>query len=164
MIRNMATIFLALGSNLGERSAHLAQARAHLARSLTLQAASPIYETEPWGVTDQPRFLNQVVQAETDLTPKALLALVKQIEADMGRDFSTVRYGPRVIDIDILGYDDLVWQSPRLTIPHARLHERAFVLAPLHDIAPDWVHPGLGLTVTAMLAQVSVAGVVPWPG
>lgn len=159
MMLNMTIILLALGSNLGDRSANLAQARALLTRTITLHAISPIYETEPWGVVDQPDFLNQALLAETDLTPESLLALVKSIEAAMGRDFSEVRYGPRPIDIDIIGYDRLLLDSPRLTIPHQRLQERAFVLVPLNDIAPDWVHPGLGLTLAQMLAQVDDSGV-----
>ena len=162
MIVAMATILLALGSNLGDRAENLARARGLLADSLTLLDSSPIYETEPWGVTDQPDFLNQALLAECDLTPEALLALVKEIEARMGRDFAAVRYGQRVIDIDILAYDDLLVDSPRLTIPHQRLAERAFVLMPLNDIAPDWEHPGLHLTVAQMLAQVDASGVERW--
>ncbi len=162
MMQGMANILLALGGNLGRRCENLARARALLAQSLTIHAVSPLYETEPWGVIDQPDFLNQALLAETDLTPAALLTLVKRIEMEMGRDFSTIRYGPRPIDIDILGYDDLILRSPGLTIPHPRLPERAFVLAPLNDIAPDWVHPVLGLTVEEMLAQVDVSGVERW--
>ena len=158
MMLNMAIILLALGSNQGDRTANLARARALLAQTITLLAISSIYETEPWGVVDQPDFLNQTLLAKTDLTPRSLLTLIKRIEAAMGRDFSEERYGPRTIDIDILGYDDLILRSPGLTIPHRRLHERAFVLVPLNDIAPDWVHPLLGLTVTQMLAQVDTSG------
>ena len=157
MIVIMSTILLALGSNLGDRMKNLARARTLLDQTITLRAVSRIYETEPWGVIEQPRFLNQTLLAETELSPNDLLTLVKRIEMEMGRDFSTVRYGPRIIDIDILGYDDLIFHSSRLTIPHKRLHERAFVLIPLNEIAPDWVHPGLGLTVTQMLMQLDVA-------
>ncbi len=164
MMLSMAIILLALGSNLGDRSENLDRARALLAQTIVIHSISPIYETEPWGVVDQPDFLNQALLAETTISPEALLALVKRIEAAMGRDFSERRYGPRPIDIDILGYDDLTLRSPRLTIPHQRLHERAFVLIPLNDIAPHWVHPGLGLTVTDMLAEVDASGVAPWPG
>lgn len=162
MMLNMSIILLALGSNLGDRAENLARARTLLARSITLHAVSPIYETEPWGVTDQPCFLNQTLLAETDLTPDGLLAFAKEIEAALGRDFSAVRYGPRPIDIDILAYDKLMLNTPRLTIPHQRLHERAFVLVPLNDIAPDWLHPRLNQTVAQMLAQVDGSGVEHW--
>jgi len=158
----MPMILLALGSNLGNRAENLARARVLLARTLTLHAISPIYETEPWGVIDQPDFLNQALLVETELAPEALLTLVKDIEAGLGRDFSGERYGPRPIDIDILAYDKLTLDAPSLTIPHQRLPERAFVLIPLNDIAPDWVHPGLNLTVAQMLAQVDGSGVEHW--
>ncbi len=162
MIDAMATIILALGSNLGDRSENLARARALLSQTLTITAASPIYETAPWGVIEQPDFLNQALVAETDMPPDALLTLAKDIEARMGRDFGTIRYGPRVIDIDIIGYGDIILTSALLTIPHSRLPERAFVLVPLNDIAPEWVHPGLGQTVAEMLAQVDASGVIRW--
>ncbi len=158
----MHIILLALGSNLGDRAENLAQARKLLSTTLTIQAVSPIYETEPWGVVDQPYFLNQALLAKTNLAPEALLALVKTTEAALGRDFTAPRYGPRIIDIDILGYDDLRLSAPHLYIPHHRLHERAFVLVPLNDIAPDWVHPGLNLTVAQMLELVDTAGVEMW--
>ncbi len=164
MIVIMATILLALGTNLGQRLQNLQKAQSQLAQIITLKSISPIYETEPWGVEAQPFFLNQTVLAETDLPPQELLTLVKDIETRMGRDFSEVRYGPRIIDIDILGYDDLRLSSPDLTIPHPLLHERAFVLVPLNDIAPDWIHPVLGLTVAEMLARVDVSGVRRWQG
>ncbi len=158
----MPTILLALGTNLGDRVANLARARDLLAQTILIQAISPIYETEPWGVLDQPMFLNQTLQGETDLDPEALLDLAKDIERAMGRIFGEVRYGPRIIDVDILAYEDLVFKSPRLTIPHPRLPERAFVLVPLADIAPDWRHPLLGKTVKEMLVGVDASGVSPF--
>ncbi|HEY80635.1 MAG TPA: 2-amino-4-hydroxy-6-hydroxymethyldihydropteridine diphosphokinase [Caldilineae bacterium] len=159
----MPAILLALGTNLGDRVANLARARDLLEQNvLRIQAVSPIYETEPWGVLDQPRFLNQILSGVTDLEPEALLDRVKDIERAMGRIFGGVRYGPRIIDIDILAYDDLVFRSPRLTIPHARLPERAFVLVPLADIAPDWRHPLLGLSIVEMLAKLDASGVFPY--
>ena len=159
----MPDIFLALGSNLGDRADHLAQARSHLTQFLHHLEASPIYETEPWGVLDQPPFLNQVLRAHTTLMPEALLDRVKAIERAMGRDFHQVRYGPRIIDIDILAYHRLIFRSSRLAIPHLRLAERAFVLVPFHDLAPHWRHPQLDLTVAQMLDQVDTSGVHPWP-
>ncbi|HHB90657.1 MAG TPA: 2-amino-4-hydroxy-6-hydroxymethyldihydropteridine diphosphokinase [Anaerolineae bacterium] len=159
----MPHIFLALGTNLGQRLANLAQARDFLHQSITIHTLSPIYETEPWGLLEQPMFLNQVLRAETDLEPEALLGLVKGIEKRMGRIFGEVRYGPRIIDIDILAYEDIIFKSPRLTIPHPRLPERAFVLVPLADIAPEWRHPVTGLTAQEMLARVDTSGVFPYP-
>ena len=162
MIIAMATILLALGSNLGDRAANLARARALLAQTITLLAVSPIYETAPWGITDQPYFLNQALMADTELPPSDLLQLIKKIEAHMGRDFSTERYGPRIIDIDIIAYDNISLHNPNLTIPHPRLPERAFVLMPLKDIVPAWLHPDLHLTTTEMLGRIDTTGVELW--
>ncbi len=158
----MFTVFLALGTNLGDRSANLQRARELLSQTVLIEACSTIYETEPWGVLDQPMFLNQVLKVRTHFAPEALLDVAKQIERNMGRIFGEVRYGPRIIDIDILAYDQLVFHSPRLSIPHARLHERAFVLVPLADLAPEWVHPENGMSVLQMLAQVDASGVFPY--
>jgi 2-amino-4-hydroxy-6-hydroxymethyldihydropteridine diphosphokinase len=144
------TIYLGLGTNQGDRLANLQAARAAFtpvrsdpAPSVRLLQASPIYETEPWGFLDQPAFLNQVVKAETGLPPLGLLAYLKNLEAQLGR-LPNFRYGPRLIDIDILLYDDLVLRLPGLEIPHPRLAERAFVLVPLVDLAPDLRYPGNG--------------------
>jgi 2-amino-4-hydroxy-6-hydroxymethyldihydropteridine diphosphokinase len=151
-------IFLALGSNLGDRAANLQAAIAALPPAVTVLACSPIYETDPWGYTDQPAFLNQVIQAETQLAPLDVLAHLKDIEACLGR-IPTVRYGPRLIDLDILFYGDQIFVTPELTIPHPRLHERAFVLVPLADLAPSWPHPTQGVSVATLLASVDRAGV-----
>ena len=137
------TTYIALGTNLGERLDNLRAAITALAPDVTLLAKSHVYETPPWGVTDQPAFLNMVVKAETDLEPDATLKYLKQIEAELGREKS-VRWGPRLIDLDILFYDDLVINTPPLIIPHPRLHERAFVLVPLADVAAEYVHSVLG--------------------
>jgi len=151
-------VWLGLGANLGDRARNLSEALNELGQQVTVERVSPCYETEPWGITDQPRFLNLVCSGWTDLDPRELLAFLKEIERHMGRS-TTVRYGPRPIDIDILFYDDLVLAEEGLTIPHPRLHERAFVLAPLADLAPELVHPGRGMTVAAMLAAVGTRGV-----
>jgi len=157
----MATVFIALGANLGDRRGHLAEAIRRLGDLGIVTRASPVYETEPWGIREQPRFLNQVVELQTDLPPHALLRHLQAIETAMGRETTGPRYGPRPIDLDILFYDDLVLTSYALTVPHPRLYERAFVLVPLADLAADLVHPRLGLTVGELLARVDLSGVYP---
>lgn len=142
----MATVYLGLGSNLGEREANIASALKMLGQEARIVKVSSLHETEPVGHKDQPWFLNCVCSVETDLSPQALLKLAKTIENTLGRK-PTHRFGPRLIDIDILFYDDLVLDSPDLTIPHPRLMERAFVLLPLTEIAPELVHPLLGATI-----------------
>ena len=140
-------IFLSLGSNVGDREGNL---RAAVER-LPVSRVSPIYETEPVDYADQPWFLNLVVEAETELSPHALLATTAHIEQELGR----VRYipkGPRIIDIDILLFGDQVVNAPNLQIPHPRMAERRFVLAPLADLAPDLRHPVTHRTVREMLA------------
>jgi 2-amino-4-hydroxy-6-hydroxymethyldihydropteridine diphosphokinase len=121
-------------------------------------AESKIYATPPWGYADQPAFLNMAVKAETNLAPADLLIYLKGLEARLGRT-QTFRYGPRQIDIDILFYDDLILNTPELVIPHPHLHERAFVLVPLADLAPDLVHPVLHRTIRELLADSDRAGI-----
>ena len=152
------SVFLALGTNLGDRLANLRAAIEALPPAAIVLAESPVYETPPWGLTDQPAFLNMAVKAKTRLEPEALLATLKRIEQELGRT-PAVRWGPRVIDMDILFYDDLVLETPEATIPHPRLHERAFVLVPLADVAPDLRHPVLGKTVAEMLAECDTSGI-----
>ncbi len=144
------TIGLALGANLGDRLAALRAARHALEPYVALDKVSPIYETQPAYVSDQPAFLNAVLMGSTALEPLPLLYTVKEIERALGRQ-PTYRYGPRAIDIDILFYDATRTHTAELTLPHPRLAERAFVLRPLADIAPDWVHPTTGSTARAML-------------
>jgi dihydropteroate synthase/2-amino-4-hydroxy-6-hydroxymethyldihydropteridine diphosphokinase len=154
-------VYLALGTNLGDRRANLIGAlRALAGRGLTVTALSRVYETEPAYVTDQPRFLNMVVQADTALEPLAVLDMLKALEADLGRAAS-VRYGPRLIDLDLLLAGDQVVGHERLTLPHPRLHERAFVLVPLAELAADVVIPGRG-TVGEALAALGEVGDQIW--
>jgi 2-amino-4-hydroxy-6-hydroxymethyldihydropteridine diphosphokinase len=150
---------IALGTNLGDRLANLRAALRSLPPDVEPVSVSSIYETPPWGFTDQPAFLNMAVKATTRLSPESLLRKLKQLEVRLGRE-PGFRNGPRLIDLDILFYDTLVLDSPPLVIPHKRLHERAFVLVPLADIAPDLVHPVLGKTVHELLAEVDSSQIV----
>jgi len=127
-----------------------------------LRASSPIYETPPWGIVDQPAFLNQVVQIETSLSPVKLLSFLKQLEAQLGR-IPAERYGPRLIDIDILFYNNQIVERRKLKIPHPRLAERAFVLVPLADLAPQLRHPVSHKSVSEMLSQVDSTGIKRYP-
>lgn len=154
----MHIIHLALGTNLGNRTGNLRAAIESLPPSVIVHQTSPIYETPPWGLTDQPAFLNMVLRGETHLAPLELLTHLKQLETELGRT-PTVHWGPRLIDMDILFYDDLVLSTPGLTIPHPHLHERAFVLVPLMDIAPDLVHPVLGKSIKDLLADCDGSGI-----
>jgi 2-amino-4-hydroxy-6-hydroxymethyldihydropteridine diphosphokinase len=151
-------IYLALGSNLRDRVANLETARKSLAPRIEIVRESPIYVTPPWGYTDQPDFLNQVIEVDTLLHPIPLLHKLKKIETEMGRE-TTFRNGPRIIDLDILFYGQEVYEGENLQIPHPRLQDRAFVLVPLNDIAPDFVHPVLNQSVHEMLAKVDSSGV-----
>lgn len=152
------TIYLALGSNLGNREENLKEAIAALSPQMEVKAKSHIYETPPWGYEDQPRFLNQAVKAQTYLEPEPLLKHIKRLEVALGRKAS-FRNGPRLIDIDLLFYDDIVLNTPALSIPHPRLHERGFVLMPMMDIAPDLVHPVIKKTVREMLVTCNLSGI-----
>jgi len=156
----MNHVFLGLGTNLGQRRLNLQRAVVGLAAGMTITAVSPIYETPPWGMTDQPHFLNLCLAARTTLSALALLAFAKNLEAEMGRQ-PAERWGPRLIDIDLLFYDNLIIDNEHITVPHPRLHERTFVLAPLADVAPDFVHPLCGLTVTQMAAAVDIGEIKP---
>ncbi len=157
----MSTVFLSLGTNLGDRLTHLNSALDSLPPDVQITKKSPVYETPPWGYEDQGPFLNMVIEGQTELEPEVLLARLKQLETDLGRRPS-FRWGPRIADMDILFYGEMVLDTPELTIPHPRMQERAFVLVPLADIAPDWKHPVLGKTVRQMLAEVDASGIKPF--
>lgn len=142
----MNGVYIALGSNIGDRFDHLLQGKNALAEEMDVMMISPVYDTEPVGTAEPDRYLNAVLSARTNLSPEELLSLCLTIERENGRQRS-VRNAPRTLDLDLLFYDDLCLETPDLTLPHPRMHERAFVLAPFADIAPDAVHPKLGLSV-----------------
>lgn len=146
-------VYLALGANLGRRRENLKQALRLLPPQVEVMAVSRLYETAPAYVLDQPVFFNIALKGHTELQPKALLTYLKQLEEQIGRA-KTIRFGPREIDIDIIFYNRLVLNKPNLQIPHPRMAERGFVLRPLADIAPDFVHPVLKQTITGLVANL----------
>jgi len=149
-----AAVYLGLGSNLGERQDNLDKALEFLSQRLRVVKVSSVYDTEPIGNIEQPRFLNLACQIYTTLAPTGLLALVKGIESRLGR-IPGKPDAPRPIDVDILFYGDQVINTRELVIPHPRLTERAFVLIPLNEIAPGLVHPVSGKTIKELLDGVS---------
>ncbi len=151
-------LYLSLGTNLGNRLANLQNAISSLPPKVSPVVQSSVYESEPWGYSDQPAFLNQVISANTDLEPLALLTFFKDTEVHQGRQ-ETFRFGPRLIDLDILFYDDLVLETPTLSIPHPRIAERAFILIPLAEIAPDLIHPVLGKSIQLLKNDVDSSSV-----
>jgi 2-amino-4-hydroxy-6-hydroxymethyldihydropteridine diphosphokinase len=156
----MAEAFIALGGNVGDVRSTFERAVAMLCdgAEVRLAARSSDYRTPPWGVTEQPPFLNAVIAVATSLPPRALLALAQACERALGRERAKERrWGPRAIDLDLLAYDDLVLNDPDLTLPHPHLFERAFVLVPLAEIAPDRVIAGI--RVREALERVEVSGI-----
>ncbi len=149
-----AKVFLGMGSNVGDREGHLTMGIRLLAAAMHLVETSSIYETEPWGYTEQPPFLNMACHVQTDLAPLELLAVCQEVERQVGRK-PTVRYGPRVLDVDVLAYGDQVIVTPDLVVPHPHMAERAFVLVPLVEIAPEWEHPVLKKSASQLLEEVS---------
>jgi 2-amino-4-hydroxy-6-hydroxymethyldihydropteridine diphosphokinase len=159
MIENQPErVYLSLGTNLGNRELNLEAVKDALPPEVNIIDSSPVYQTEPWGYLDQPDFLNQVLAVETSLTPHDLLEYVKGIEKKIGRKPS-VRFGPRIVDIDILFYGDRIVSEEEIEIPHPRLKERAFVLIPLADLAPDLIYPGTNYSISDLLFNVDLSGV-----
>lgn len=156
----MNTIYLLSGSNIGDSSHHLDTAISFIrSRVGAITQKSSIYKTEPWGNKEQQDFLNQVLEVHTSLEPEEVLRQLLLIEQEMGRK-RMEKWGPRVIDIDILFYEIRVMQTQRLTIPHPLLHERRFTLLPLAEIAPNFIHPVLHKTINELLAQCADSSVV----
>ena len=162
MAAGFVEAYLGFGSNLGDREENIRHAVERLSESVCGVQTSSLYETEPWGYLNQPKFLNMVCRCLTRLEPEVLLSICKELETLAGREPS-FKYGPRVLDVDILAYGDAVVKTGSLTVPHGMLHERPFVLAPLAEIAPQWRHPILNKTATELLEQVDgVEGVRLW--
>ncbi|MFH0914028.1 MAG: 2-amino-4-hydroxy-6-hydroxymethyldihydropteridine diphosphokinase [Chloroflexota bacterium] len=163
MTSDEVTIYLGLGSNMDNRKENLARALELLAQRVSIVLSSSIYDTAPVGNADQPRFLNMVCQGTTRLAPMGLLMIAKAIESKMGR-VAKVPNAPRPIDIDILFYGNQKVNSPDLVIPHPRIAERAFVLVPLAEIAPELVHPALGKKIKELRKKVEGQDVLPYTG
>ena len=152
----MSRVFIGIGSNQGDRLERISSAVRRLSEipGVTLRQMAPICETHPVGGPPQPDFLNTVLELDTTLAPEELLGRLKGIEAALGRRPLAQRWGPRVIDLDVLMYDDRVVASAQLTIPHAQMHQRRFVLEPFAQLAPDVVHPVLRKTIAELLRNL----------
>ncbi|MDI3528010.1 MAG: 2-amino-4-hydroxy-6-hydroxymethyldihydropteridine diphosphokinase [Tenuifilum sp.] len=145
----MAKVYLSLGSNLGDRENYLASARDFIkSRIGSIVKESSVYESEPWGFDADSNFLNQVLKVETQLSPAAIMLEISYIESKLGRERTGKGYSSRTIDIDVLFYDHLILYTPELIVPHKQLHKRNFIIEPLKEIAPDFIHPLFSITVT----------------
>lgn len=159
------TCFIAMGGNLGDVRTAFIRAREilnELAQSHVTDS-SLLYRTAPIGPADQPDYLNAVIRVQSSLLPPSLLETLQDIEQHLGRR-RRERWGPRTLDLDIIACDDLIMDTPALTIPHAKMHERMFVLRPLCDIAPDWHHPRLGKSAKALMDVLLARGEAPLAG
>ena len=151
-------IHLSLGSNVADRKSNLEAVQFALPPEVVVLKSSSVYETEPWGFFDQPDFLNQVLLAETQLSARDLLNYIKEIEVEIGR-VPSFRFGPRLVDIDIIFFGDHIIHELGLEIPHHRFKDRAFVLVPLAEISPDMVVPGTDTTILDLLGELDTSGV-----
>jgi len=150
----VAIVYIGIGSNLGNREKNCLDALKILEKKgIVVKKKSSLYETAPWGVTDQPRFMNMVVEVETELEPHKLLRTLKDIERQVGRG-ETFKWGPRIIDLDILLFNDLFLRNDILQIPHPLMHKREFVLKPLCEIASDKIHPLLKVRIRDLLEKL----------
>jgi 2-amino-4-hydroxy-6-hydroxymethyldihydropteridine diphosphokinase len=151
-------VYLALGSNLGDKPLNLSEAIAQIAEKTgKISAVSAVYETEAWGFESDNLFLNQVISVDTALSPLEVLAETQQIEKNIGRTEKTNHvYKDRIIDIDLILYDNWVFKSETLTLPHPLFHQRRFVLEPLNEIAPDLIHPVLKITIGGLLETLKM--------
>lgn len=154
------TVVLGLGSNQGDRVRYLERALGALIMEIKLEKVSSIYETEPMGLREQPLFLNLVCIGVTRLKPAGLLEFIQRVEKSLGR-VRRERFGPRTIDVDILTYEDQVIEKPDLEVPHPRMAERAFVLQPLAEVAPEWRHPVSGKTAKELLKDLEAQAIRP---
>lgn len=153
----MASVYIGLGTNKGNKRKNLIMASVYLAeRAGDITALSDFYETPPWGFNSDELFLNAALRLETNLSPLDLLTLTQEIERELGRTSKSIhgQYEDRTIDIDLLAYDDLIMETPELTLPHPYMHERMFVLKPLAEIAPSYVHPSLHQTIDRLYQQL----------
>jgi 2-amino-4-hydroxy-6-hydroxymethyldihydropteridine diphosphokinase len=150
----MSLVYIGLGSNIGDREEQVLRAVHELRAFSRVKKISTLRETEPVGNTDQPKFINAVVEIETDYSPSELLQELLQVEEKMGRVRET-KGGPRTIDLDILAYGNEIVNEQGLRIPHARMHERLFALEPMAELAPNWSHPALGKNISELISSVS---------
>ncbi|MSQ11011.1 MAG: 2-amino-4-hydroxy-6-hydroxymethyldihydropteridine diphosphokinase [Dehalococcoidia bacterium] len=166
--RRAKCVALGFGSNLGDRREHLRRGLSYLAHYLRVLAVSSLFETDAVGLVDQPAFLNAVALVETPAPPEQVLEWALQAEQAEGRE-RDMRWGPRTLDVDVLLYANETIVTRSLVIPHPRLAERAFVLAPLAELVPGWLHPSLKKPIATLLAEVGTAGIIrvegpDWPG
>ena len=152
----MHEYILSLGSNQGDRLSLLASVQDRfIALNCSIDATSRIIETAPWGKTDQADFLNQAIQVSCELKPLEMLLLCQQIEEEFGRERS-IKWGPRTMDIDIIAWSGGVFNQEGLVVPHPRMHQRLFVLQPMEEICPDWVHPSIQVTIEELIERIHI--------
>jgi 2-amino-4-hydroxy-6-hydroxymethyldihydropteridine diphosphokinase len=150
----MAKVFLLLGGNIGDKFGYIKKAKDLIIKNIgAIKKESSLYESEPWGFKDESFFINQVVEIQTDFKPAELLDKTQKIEKALGRERNSKGYASRTIDIDILFYDDMIFQSETLTIPHKLLHERRFTIAPMNEISPETIHPIFKVTISELFVK-----------